>query len=124
VCLSSGLEPSLLEGSEAEASNRLAERLVGLLGHGGRPRLMRQIGIVSDHAPPVEPSVAPTLRESRRVSLRPVVWSTSPRGGASAWKSELLETDGSLSSVACPSRRACLIADTAGRLTLGVTRGR
>ena len=53
-----------------------------------------------------------------------VVWSTSPLGGASAWKSELLETDGSLSSVACPSPRSCLVADTAGRLALGVTRGR
>ena len=57
-------------------------------------------------------------------SSNEVVWSTSPLGGASAWKSELLETDGSLSAVACPSPRACLVADTAGRLALGVTRGR
>ena len=57
-------------------------------------------------------------------SANEVVWSTSPLGGASAWKSELLETDGSLTSVACPSPRACLVADTAGRLALGVTRGR
>jgi hypothetical protein len=57
-------------------------------------------------------------------SSNEVVWSTSPLGGASAWKSELLETDGSLTSVACPSPRACLVADTAGRLALGLTRGR
>jgi hypothetical protein len=57
-------------------------------------------------------------------SSNEVVWSTSPLGGASAWKSELLETDGSLTAVACPSRRACLVADTAGRLVLGVRRGR
>jgi hypothetical protein len=57
-------------------------------------------------------------------SSNEVVSSTSPLGGASAWKSELLETDGSLTSVACPSPRACLVADTAGRLALGLTRGR
>jgi hypothetical protein len=56
-------------------------------------------------------------------SSNEVVWSTSPRGGASAWKSKMLETDGSLTAVACPSPRACLVADTAGRLALGVTRG-
>jgi hypothetical protein len=57
-------------------------------------------------------------------SSNEVVWSTSPLGGASTWKSEPLEADSSLSSVACPSSRACLVADAAGRLTLGVTRGR
>jgi hypothetical protein len=56
-------------------------------------------------------------------SSNEVVWSTSPLGGASTWKSELLETDGSLTSVACPSPRTCLVADTAGRLALGVTHG-
>ncbi len=57
-------------------------------------------------------------------SSNEVMWSTSPLGGASAWKSELLETDGSLSSVACPSPSACLVTDTAGRLALGITRSR
>ena len=57
-------------------------------------------------------------------SANEVVWSTTPLGGASTWKSRLLETDAALTSVACPSPRACLIADTAGRLALGVTHSR
>ncbi len=52
-------------------------------------------------------------------SSNEIVWSTSPLGGASAWKSEL-ETDATLTSVACPSPRNCLVADTAGRLALGI----
>jgi hypothetical protein len=57
-------------------------------------------------------------------SANEVVWSTAPLGGASTWKSQLLETDGRLTSVACPTSRTCLVGDTAGRLILGVAHGR
>ena len=140
-----GAKTGLLQISTAPASGRWSTRHVGSRPLGGISCPSARLCFAFDDSGDVLWSSRPRLGawRSARVAGAPlstlacpsanlcvgidasneVVWSTSPLGGASAWNSTLLETDGSLTSVTCPSSRVCLVADTAGRIASGAARG-